>query len=109
MPRVHGVGSDRGSRLRRLQFFPGSVKLRESTGRAGGLPKGSYTVNLTPPKDPDVDSVPGMLHAEVAEVQKLRQYAKLEVAAAVDGLRISLRARSRRETRNLHIGGIELI
>jgi len=50
-----------------------------------------------------------MLHAEVAEVQKLRQYAKLEVAAAVDGLRISLRARSRRETRNLHIGGIELI
>jgi hypothetical protein len=28
-----------GSRLRRLQFFPGSVKLRESTGRAGGLPK----------------------------------------------------------------------
>jgi hypothetical protein len=28
--------------LRRLQFFPGSVKLRESTGRAGGLPKGNY-------------------------------------------------------------------
>ena len=28
-------------RVRRLHFFPGSVKLRESTGRAGGLPKGS--------------------------------------------------------------------
>jgi len=31
-----------GSRSRRLQFFPGSVKLRESTGRAGGLPKRNY-------------------------------------------------------------------
>ena len=42
----HGASSCRvnlsGSRLRRLQFFPGSVKLRESTGRAGGLPKGNY-------------------------------------------------------------------
>ena len=28
--------------MRRLHFFPGSVKLRESTGKAGGLPKGSY-------------------------------------------------------------------
>ena len=28
--------------MRRLHFFPGSVKLRESTGRAGGLPKGNY-------------------------------------------------------------------
>jgi hypothetical protein len=29
--------------VRRLHFFPGSVKLRESTGRAGGLPKGNYS------------------------------------------------------------------
>jgi len=33
-----------GPRFGRLQHFPGTVKLWESPGKAGGLPKGNYFI-----------------------------------------------------------------
>ena len=59
--------------MRRLHFFPGSVKLRESTGRAGGLPKGNYSLRKllkTRGAFPNDDAIVKILYLAINRVAK---------------------------------------